>query len=187
MSQNFKDLSGKELGQWAVTDTYEVRTKKYGQRPNGQRVTYWLCKCSCGNKVYVIGAHLTNGTSTKCRLCGTKDRTEFGHATKHTVLCGYKSDARGRNYCWSITDDEFFSLCKAPCLYCGDLPRNISKSIYGTGDFIYNGIDRTNNSLGYTKENTVSCCRICNRAKSNLSYEDWISYLSRVAMRQKGL
>ena len=175
-------LSGKKFGEWTVTGTYEFRTK-----PNGKRQTYWLCICSCGKQWYVMGSHLTNGSSTRCRSCGSRSRTQFGDCTKNTVLCGYKCDARDRNYCWNLTDDEFFSLCKFPCFYCDDLPRNISKSIYGTGDFIYNGVDRKDNSLGYTKENTVSCCRICNRAKSNLSYEDWMSYLSRVATRQKGI
>jgi len=186
-AKNFKDLSGSAFGQRSVTDTYEVRIKHYGPRPNGQRVTYWLCNCSCGRSFYVVGAHLVNGSSTKCRVCSAHSRFENGHAQKNTVLCGYKCDAKDRGYCWDLTDDIFFSLCKEPCFYCGDLPRNISKSIYGTGDFIYNGVDRKDNSLGYTKDNTVTCCRICNRAKSNICYEDWMSYLSRVATRQKGL
>ena len=186
-AKNFKDLSGRTFGQWHVTDTYEVRVKPYGDRPNGCRITYWLCECSCGKSWYVVGAHLVNGSSVRCRSCASRSKVSTGHASKNTVLCGYRCDAKDRNYCWDLTDDEFFSLCKASCFYCGDLPRNVSKSPYATGDFVYNGIDRKDNSMGYTKENTVTCCRICNRAKSNLSYEDWMSYLSRVAMRQKGL
>ena len=43
---------------------------------------------------------------------------------------------------------------------------------------LYNGIDRIDSSQGYFKDNVGSCCKTCNRAKSNLSlveFKDWIS------------
>jgi hypothetical protein len=33
------------------------------------------------------------------------------------------------------------------------------------GIYTYNGIDRVDNSKGYTPENTVPCCKICNKIK----------------------
>ena len=44
-----------------------------------------------------------------------------------------------------------------------------------------NGIDRKNNSTGYSVLNCVSCCKTCNFAKKNMSYKDFIGYLNRVS------
>lgn len=43
---------------------------------------------------------------------------------------------------------------------------------------VYNGIDRKNNFKGYTKSNCVTCCAICNRAKYNLSEEDYKKWIT---------
>ena len=43
--------------------------------------------------------------------------------------------------------------------------------------YLYNGIDRKNNFLGYTLENIVPCCEKCNRAKHimNLTeFKKWV-------------
>lgn len=46
---------------------------------------------------------------------------------------------------------------------------------YGYGDGRYN-LDRKDNTLGYTKENCVVCCKSCNWTKcSNLSYEEMLA------------
>ena len=37
----------------------------------------------------------------------------------------------------------------------------------------YNGIDRLDSSLGYTKDNIVTCCKICNYAKNKMKFEDF--------------
>lgn len=41
---------------------------------------------------------------------------------------------------------------------------------------IYNGIDRIDNAKGYTIENSVTCCKRCNFAKRNMSYDEFISW-----------
>ena len=46
---------------------------------------------------------------------------------------------------------------------------------------MYNGIDRKNSNLGYSLENIVPCCFICNRGKSNMNYEDWKNYLIKLS------
>ena len=45
------------------------------------------------------------------------------------------------------------------------------------GIYIYNGIDRIDNNKGYTIDNIVPCCHICNQAKSSFTlqeFQDWI-------------
>jgi hypothetical protein len=41
-----------------------------------------------------------------------------------------------------------------------------------------NGIDRIDSKLGYVEGNVVSCCKICNSAKGDLTlaeFENWIN------------
>jgi len=42
------------------------------------------------------------------------------------------------------------------------------------------GVDRVDNTKGYTKENCVPCCKICNRLKSDLTKEEFEEYQKRV-------
>jgi hypothetical protein len=42
------------------------------------------------------------------------------------------------------------------------------------------GIDRTNNKLGYTKENCVSCCEKCNIMKKKYSSTEFLEGIKRI-------
>ncbi len=51
-------------------------------------------------------------------------------------------------------------------------------------NFKYNGVDRIDNAIGYTKENCVPCCAICNNSKSTLSLKDWLEWIERISTFQ---
>ena len=44
----------------------------------------------------------------------------------------------------------------------------------------FTGIDRYDSKLGYTIENSVPCCKNCNRAKSDLSFEDFKLHIKKI-------
>lgn len=50
------------------------------------------------------------------------------------------------------------------------------------GGYIYNGIDRLNNSkdVGYVKDNVVACCSKCNYIKNKMSYNEFIGWIKTV-------
>ena len=54
-------------------------------------------------------------------------------------------------------------LFKSECFYCGENPINN-----------LNSIDRKDNNLPYTYENSVSCCYMCNYIKKTLNHKDFI-------------
>jgi hypothetical protein len=54
---------------------------------------------------------------------------------------------------------------------------------WSNGDFVYNGIDRRENSIGYTLANCVSCCGPCNMMKKVLSYAEFIERCKRIASK----
>lgn len=118
----------------------------------------------------------------------------------------YKDAAVLRNFAFELSFDEFVSLVKQDCHYCGSEPRRWNKYTSRNGRMIrangraiatedtaskawimVSGLDRKNNEEGYTTSNVVSCCTICNHAKHNLPYESFIDYLKRLCDYRKNL
>lgn len=94
----------------------------------------------------------------------------------------YKYGAKNRNLEFTLTFEEFKKLTSNLCYYCGELPNQLRRGDgrYIEGRFKCNGIDRVNNKEGYTKENSVSCCKICNRMKGALELKAFVKHLERL-------
>jgi len=82
----------------------------------------------------------------------------------------------------NISIEELHKLFKENCHYCNSEPNNCYhyKNKYNKYDFFYNGLDRVDSNKGYTLDNVVPCCKICNIAKSDMSYKDFINYIKKV-------
>lgn len=80
----------------------------------------------------------------------------------------YKARAKRKGLKFNLSFAQFDSLVKKPCHYCGFISK--AKPM---------GIDRVINTKGYTYLNSVPCCWTCNRAKSDLSYNEFKDYLKR--------
>lgn len=85
---------------------------------------------------------------------------------------GYRFAGQSPGKSWGVgfqlTRRQFDRLVQENCLYGGESPDPL------------NGIDRVDNSIGYTQENCVPCCAQCNRAKSNLSKDVFLAWVTRV-------
>ena len=86
----------------------------------------------------------------------------------------YIRGARDRNFKFELSTEEFRNLVTGNCYYCGAKPANEMKDESEHSKFIYNGIDRIDNSKGYEKYNSVSCCEKCNRMKNILGKAEFI-------------
>lgn len=92
---NFLDLTGQRYGRLVVKDRAEDR--------NG--MTYWVCKCDCGNTATVRAAYLRSGTTKSCgclRHEQSMDLTgqRFGRLTVvESAGYGKNSDAKWRCKC----------------------------------------------------------------------------------------
>jgi hypothetical protein len=84
----------------------------------------------------------------------------------------YVRNAKKRNIEFKITKENFENMVTSPCYYCGFLPENLYSKENKYNSKI-NGIDRINSSLGYIDKNIVSCCKICNRFKMDMSFEEF--------------
>jgi hypothetical protein len=147
-----------------------------------------LCRCDCGNETWVRLDALTSGGTKSCGCAkGQWKRLESGVAARNEVLSYYKKSAQCRNLDWALSEQEFDDLILASCFYCGRTPYNVRYTRQRTDCITYTGIDRLDNQQGYTVDNTVACCKICNRAKRDMSlnaFLNWIQDLARFVHEQ---
>lgn len=138
----------------------------------------WKCRCECGQYTDVSTAHLKSGHTKSCGCLKTLSISlPDGMASRNSVLSNYKRSAKERGFAWCLTDGQFDYLTSSDCHYCLSPPKISFTVKHSKKPFIYNGIDRLNNSDGYTDFNCVTCCYICNRAKLDFSYADFISHI----------
>jgi hypothetical protein len=145
----------------------------------------WLCQCDCGKKIIVRGAHLKNGNTKSCG-CLKEEKAQEYDRTDGVLLRRlfrlYLINANRRKISFNLSYKDFKKIVYSKCHYCKIIPskkytrkdRNYIKYI------LYNGVDRKDNIIGYTKKNSVPCCEICNRAKSTLPYKDFLTYINRI-------
>src|SRR5579859_3794845 len=127
----------------------------------------WKVRCDCGNEKVIRGGNLLHNTKS-CGCWKKESRSHrdttgvpFGRASRNFKLIEYKFGARSRKLVWALMEEQFDALTSSDCRYCGASPAQRVKSKYRKGDFIYNGIDRVDNSRGYEPDNVVPCCKIC--------------------------
>lgn len=170
-----KDLTGQQFGRYFVLKRNGTRGKS----------TLWLVQCVCGNERTVCGFSLTNGTAKSCgcwrrdimRGATPKNKLAFGESARNALFGIYKIGARKKRLEWSLTIEQFTQLTQCNCHYCGQPPKSVMKHRGFNGPYMYNGIDRKDNTHGYTIENALPCCKVCNFAKRNMNYNEFITYL----------
>lgn len=77
--------------------------------------------------------------------------------------------ARKRNLEVEISLTDYIKLKSGICFYCGTEPYILKHYCNFLGiKTPYPTIDRKDNNRGYTLENSVSCCFLCNKIKGNI-------------------
>ena len=102
----------------------------------------------------------------------TRERGRISRAVR-PIICKwgvYRHSAKIRGLQFALTKPEFKQLLSSLCHYCYAEPSPV------------NGIDRVDNDAGYTPENCVPCCKLCNRAKADLPIEDFLAWLAQIAI-----
>jgi len=145
----------------------------------------WKCLCECGNISYHVGYQVKRNIITSCG-CGRRSKN-LKESISKMLYQDYKWRAKKKNVEFLLTHEEFKEMIFNACYYCGSDPSVTKRNNKFKSDFqiLTNGIDRKNNDVGYTKENCVSCCKICNKAKNNLTYNEWMNWLNRVSKYHK--
>lgn len=160
------DLVGKRFRRLVVLEC--VGVGKY-------KTATWKCQCDCGNIKDISGGDLRSG---KTGSCGCLGKLPKGESAFNSTYSQYRRNAAKRNLEFLLSKDQFRELTSSYCYYCGRFPSN--SRISNNGDFTYNGIDRMDNTKGYTIDNCVPCCKTCNKAKNNNTKEEFINWILRV-------
>lgn len=82
----------------------------------------------------------------------------------------YFSRAMDKDIVFELSKEQFNNLVMGDCYLCGKK----------TNDNHRNGIDRFYNNIGYTVENSRTCCGQCNYMKRNYSYAEIINKYKKI-------
>ena len=168
----FQDLTGRQFGRLVVMEFAGIA--KSGN-------ACWKCLCDCGKQTIVRASNLKSKTTKSCG-CFRHDLNSKpkGESAFNGIYLQYKNSARRRNYEFNLNKIEFRQLISTDCYYCGTKPTQIADYKKGNGTYIYNGVDRLDNTKGYIVGNCVPCCGECNRMKWNLSYANFVSHIMKI-------
>lgn len=149
--------------------------------------------CDCGNKKVVMGSAMVSGNTKSCGCLSMEtkqnQRIDNNHSEITAIILGYKRHAERRGFEWLLSRENVIAIIKETCFYCGTLPSNNKKTKSSVGKGLnYSGIDRIDSNKNYEKSNVVSCCRICNYAKSNMSlneFQEWAIKIGQKAISEQ--
>lgn len=160
----------------------------FSERTNAKKVSFVFCNCSCGfkNKEFSSRALISRNT----RSCGCSRRKPERESLLIRFERDYKINARNRNLEWQLSTIEFREISKLNCYWCDEIPKKRSyakslrkkdQTIWALNQYIIvNGLDRLNNSLGYTKDNCVPCCTICNNMKKTHMPNEFLDHIRKI-------
>ena len=142
------------------------------------------CQCSCGT-IKVVSLSSLRMKSTKSCGClnidrASRKRLSDSDRVKNSLIQEYNNSAYQRGLLYDLSETFLFSSIKMNCHYCGKHP---SKPHRKCETFLYNGLDRVDNSIGYIESNVVPCCYICNKMKGELSVEVFLEHINNIWTR----
>ena len=185
MHPNVKDLTWKRFWKLIVIKMLEERTIN-------NKIIY-KCKCDCWNEHIVTSECLWQWKTKSCwclRSNAPNKQKDREYAIWKQL---YNSNIVRQNKKWwidnGITFDEFKILANWLCFYCWREWINkltdrwhykINWKLVSDTVVTYNWIDRIDSDLWYTKDNVVTCCRYCNRAKMDLKQDEFLNHIKRI-------
>jgi len=182
------DLTGKKFGRLFVVGI--AKRNKFG-------AIFWKCFCDCGKIKEVRSDALRGGKSKSCG-CYSRERASEVHRKSpgssglSSIYNSYKSAARKRSLPFNIDIEFFKKLTSSNCYYCGAKPKKISRASANyteegikNSEYVYNGIDRINNDIGYLEDNIVSCCYYCNMSKHTRTQKEFFNWIERIYYGRK--
>jgi 5-methylcytosine-specific restriction endonuclease McrA len=97
------------------------------------------------------------------------------------MMTEYRGAAREFGRVFDLTTEEFSALVLADCHYCGTAPfSGFAPRSSRRRKVLLNGIDRVDSAKGYRRDNVVTCCKHCNKAKLDRTEEEFVEHCRRV-------
>lgn len=97
------------------------------------------------------------GTRTYCYNCYQNlQQQKYQYQPKKRYSLS-KKNAKKKEKEFTLTLEEYTKLIETPCYYCENVYINCGI-----------GLDRIDNSRGYTLDNVLPCCKFCNRMRNEI-------------------
>jgi len=172
------DLTGKRYGNLTVISLAEKTDKNNRE---------WNCLCDCGKEIITGGHYLNRGSVKSCGCLKLKTKNGFLSGSNRKYG-NYKSGAKRRSLSFDLTQEVFEIITLSNCYYCNKEPYHISLNKSSKGKYVSNGIDRIDSSIGYTEDNCVPCCEMCNRMKMAYGIVDFKNQIKLIYenLKEKG-
>lgn len=171
------DYSYKQIDRLTVLPEY--RRGKKG-------IWEWKIKCICGKEFWGKPSNLISDLKRHgVASCGCA-KIIYDNSACRRLYIRYKKSAKCRNLEFTMSYGVFKEITKKKCFYCGDEPKQIfnlerpGKNSSIVKEYVYNGVDRRDNTKGYIDENIVPCCTICNQSKLNRTEDAFLLMVKKV-------
>jgi hypothetical protein len=82
----------------------------------------------------------------------------------------YRRTSNNKNIAFELSETEFQNIVKQECYYCG---------LFSEGKQ-FNGIDKKIQTIGYTIDNCVPCCDMCNYMKKSLNNDVFLERIEHI-------
>lgn len=110
-----------------------------------------------------------------------------GHAGAMRLYEMYRRRCLKRGLGFNLTFEQMRCLTSQNCHYCGEPPSMVyihqfdrSERARKNGEYIYNSLDRVDNSLGYVVGNSRPCCHACNMMKRTMGEDEFKRQIARI-------
>jgi 5-methylcytosine-specific restriction endonuclease McrA len=113
----------------------------------------------------------------------------YGQAYLNQLINQQSRSIKREGHEYTLTKDQHQALLLQDCHYCGVAPNRLrnpsimKKTNTPNGHVLTNGIDRADNDLGYTPENSRTACWECNKAKGSMSEPQFVELCRTIAAR----
>lgn len=134
-------------------------------RPKKETKKCWICKKELPFSEFPKNRSTVSGYNSSCKEC-TNSLNRKNASTLEFKYSTYRYAANKRGYCFELTFTDFCQIIKHHCVYCGRID-NI-------------GIDRVDNTIGYTTNNCVAACGKCNTMKMDSTVSEFKEHIKQI-------
>lgn len=153
-------------------------------------VHYWNCYCNGCNEFKEIEQNSIKYYAKSCGCLKIENAKKLGHARRAKDPKIQSAKKAFEKYSKEgLTFEQFLELSQQPCYICTKLPNESNccniyqykETTYVTDldsvNYFYNGLDRKDNNLLHTIDNVKPCCKICNSAKLNRTFDNFNDHI----------
>lgn len=154
----------------------------------------YQCRCICGKEKNYHAKNLEQGRSRSCgclknKLSRVRERigVSIEKRCSNSVFNSYKKWAKVKKVPFCLSEVQIQEIIFNNCHYCNVVPSNLFSATYSDNsvrEINYSGIDEKIRGIGYTKENSLPCCWVCNKMKGALQYDQFLEQIRLIYLQR---